>query len=90
MYLTEMMPDRRGFDFEHYRARVYVRAKNKHLKFPKPTDNEIYKGIAVAVHDTLDDSHLRLNGAVRERVMKHLRDNAAGWIAEYRSLMPKV
>lgn len=80
--------NRRSFDFDLYRARVYVRARHKHLMNRAPlSDADIYHGVATAVKETLFDKDLRIDGENRERVKEHLRNNAAGWVAEYRNLM---
>lgn len=79
--------DRRAFDFDLFRARAFVRAKNRHLKDHGLTDNNIFRAIAMAVHEILDDEDLRLDGETRDRVKNHLKDNAAGWIAEYKKLL---
>lgn len=88
MTLSELRTERRVFDFDLYRARVYVRAHNIHLKGKSTAvDTVVYRGIALSVKETLDDAHLRLDGMTRQRVTTHLHENAAGWVAEYRKLM---
>lgn len=79
-------PKRRKFNFELYRSRVLMMAKNTIPRDTKMSDPQIYKRILDAASRILNDVSLRPEGMDREVVLLTLKHNVNDWVDRYKEL----